>query len=88
MALAAMARWRSACAGLAPRLVSYGLVVIALVGAFSIAVNEETLAVQAAHMTIEQMQVTRADQAMWGRSAYGTQYYAWCWQPSGGLSAV
>jgi len=57
-----------------PRLASYGLVLAVLVGAFTFAVKRETLEMQRAFMTLDQMQVTRTDQAMWGKSAYGTQY--------------
>jgi hypothetical protein len=57
-----------------PRLASYGLVLAVLFGAFSIAVKPETLEMQRAYMTLDQMQVTRADQATWGTSAYGSQY--------------
>jgi len=59
---------------LGPRLLSCALVLAAFAGAFSIAVKKETLETQRAYMTLEQMQVTRADQAMWGQSAYGTEY--------------
>jgi hypothetical protein len=38
-------------------------------------VKKETLEAQKAYMTLNQVQVTRFDQAMWGsRSAYGTAY--------------
>jgi hypothetical protein len=71
---------------LGPRLLSYGLVMVALAGAFSFAVKKETLEVQSAFMTLEQMQVTRADQAMWGQSAYGTEYDVST--PAGALQAL
>jgi 4-amino-4-deoxy-L-arabinose transferase-like glycosyltransferase len=57
-----------------PRLASYGLVVAVLFGAFALAVKPETLDMQRSYMTLDQVQVTRADQAMWGKSAYGTEY--------------
>ncbi len=57
-----------------PRLASYGLVLAVLVGAFTFAVKRETLEVQRAFMTLDQVQVTRMDQATWGKSAYGTEY--------------
>jgi DNA replication protein DnaC len=41
---------------------------------------------QSAYMTLEQMQVTRVDQAMWGQSAYGTQYDVST--PAGALQAL
>jgi hypothetical protein len=59
---------------IAARLASYGLVLAVLAGAFTFAVKRETLEVQRAFMTLDQMQVTRMDQAMWGRSAYGSEY--------------
>jgi hypothetical protein len=49
-------------------------------------VKKETLEVQSAFMTLEQMQVTRVDQAMWGKSAYGTQYDVST--PAGALQAL
>lgn len=54
------------------RAASYALVLAALLGAFGVAVKPETLAVQRAYLTLDQMQVTRMDQAMWGKSGYGT----------------
>ena len=69
-----------------PRLASYGLVLAVLVGAFTLAVKRETLEVQRAFMTLDQMQVTRMDQAMWGKSAYGTEYDVST--PGGALKAL
>jgi hypothetical protein len=57
-----------------PRMASYGVLLTVLVGAFTFAAKRETLETQRAFMTLEQMQVTRMDQAMWGKSAYGTEY--------------
>jgi 4-amino-4-deoxy-L-arabinose transferase-like glycosyltransferase len=57
-----------------PRLASYGFVVAVFVGAFTFAVKRETLEMQRALMTLDQVQITRMDQAMWGNSAYGTEY--------------
>jgi hypothetical protein len=56
---------------LGPRLASYVLVLGVFVGAFTFAVKPETAEVQRAFMTLDQLQVTRADQALWGKSAYG-----------------
>ncbi len=42
--------------------------------AFTLGVRQETLEAQAAFMTLNQVQVTRMDQAMWGKSAYGVGY--------------
>ena len=87
VALAALATFVFSQRGrLGPRLLSYGLVVVALAGAFSFAVKKETLDAQSAYMTLEQMQVTRVDQAMWGKSAYGTQYDVST--PAGALQAL
>ncbi len=69
-----------------PRVGSYGLVLAVLVGAFTLAVKRETLDVQRAFMTLDQMQVTRMDQAMWGKSAYGTEYDVST--PGGALQAL
>ncbi len=69
-----------------PRLASYGLVLAVLVGAFTFAVKRETLEVQRAYMTLDQMQVTRMDQATWGKSAYGTEYDVST--PGGALQAL
>jgi hypothetical protein len=69
-----------------PRLTSYGLVLAVFVGAFTFAVKRETLEVQRAFMTLDQMQVTRLDQAMWGKSAYGTEYDVST--PGGALQAL
>jgi len=87
VALAALAAFVFGMRGrLGPRLLSYGLVTVALVGAFSVAVKKETLDVQSAYMTLEQMQVTRVDQAMWGKSAYGAGYDVST--PAGALQAL
>lgn len=56
------------------RLPSYVLVVAVFAGVFTFVVEQETLQVQRAFMTLDQMQVTRLDQAMWGKSAYGAGY--------------
>ena len=58
----------------AGRLLSCGVLVAALAGGFTLGVRQETLETQAAFMTLNQVQVTRVDQAMWGKSAYGTEY--------------
>jgi 4-amino-4-deoxy-L-arabinose transferase-like glycosyltransferase len=73
-------------ASLVQRLASFFLLVGALVGGLTLGVRQDTLETQAAFMTLEQVQVTRADQAMWGRSAYGTGYDVTT--PSGALQAL
>ena len=60
--------------GLAQRLPAYLLLILVLVAGVGLVVPAETLETQRAFMTLNQMQVTRADQATWGSSAYGTQY--------------
>ena len=51
------------------------LVLVAALGVgFTLGVRQETLETQAAFMTLNQVQVTRTDQAIWGQSAYGTDY--------------
>jgi hypothetical protein len=75
VALAALASFSFGRRGpIVSRLASYGLVLTALVGALTFAVPRETLEIQRAFMTLDQLQITRADQAMWGKSAYGTEY--------------
>jgi hypothetical protein len=69
-----------------PRLASYGLVLAVLVGALTFAVKRETLEMQRAFMTLDRMQVTRMDQAIWGKSAYGTEYDVST--PGGALQAL
>jgi hypothetical protein len=62
------------------------LVLAVLVGAFTLAVKRETLEMQRSFMTLDQMQVTRADQAMWGKSGYGSEYDVST--PGGALAAL
>jgi 4-amino-4-deoxy-L-arabinose transferase-like glycosyltransferase len=72
--------------GLAGRLLSYVVLIGALAGGFTLGARQETLESQAAYMTLNQAQVTRTDQAMWGKSAYGTDYDVTT--PSGALLAL
>jgi hypothetical protein len=60
--------------GLPRRILSWVVLVTALGVGFTFGVRRETLEAQAAFMTLDQVQVTRADQAMWGKSAYGVGY--------------
>jgi hypothetical protein len=55
-------------------VVTYGLLIGLLFGALNIAVQRETLERQSTYMTLERLQTTREDQAMWGRSGYGQEY--------------
>jgi 4-amino-4-deoxy-L-arabinose transferase-like glycosyltransferase len=59
---------------LASRLASYLLVLAVFAGVFTFALQRETRDIQRSFMTLDQMQVTRQDQAVWGQSAYGTAY--------------
>ncbi len=55
-------------------LVTYGLLLGLLFGALGIAVQRDTLERQATYMTLERLQTTREDQAMWGQSGFGREY--------------
>ncbi len=72
--------------GLPGRVASLVVLAIALGIAFTLGVRQETFEAQAAFMTLEQVQVTRVDQAMWGRSAYGVGYDVTT--PAGALRAL
>jgi hypothetical protein len=72
--------------GLPGRLLSGGVLIGALAGGFTLGARQETLETQAAFMTLNQMQVTRMDQAMWGKSAYGMGYDVTT--PTGALQAL
>jgi 4-amino-4-deoxy-L-arabinose transferase-like glycosyltransferase len=52
-------------------VVTYGLLAGLLFGVLNLAVKRETLEIQSTYMTLERVQVTRDDQAMWGRSGFG-----------------
>lgn len=60
--------------GLPGRLLSGSALIAALAAGVTFGVRQETLETQAAFMTLNQVQVTRVDQAMWGKSAYGVGY--------------
>jgi 4-amino-4-deoxy-L-arabinose transferase-like glycosyltransferase len=53
---------------------TYGLLGLVLYGALSIAVKRETLEQQTSYVNLERLQVTREDQAMWGRSGFGQEH--------------
>ena len=57
-----------------PRILSYGVVVAALGVAFTFVVRQEALEEQSSYLTLERLQVTRADQAFLGQSAFGREY--------------
>ena len=71
---------------LASRLLSYGVLIGAVVGGFGLGARQETLEAQASYMTLNQLQVTRSDQATWGNSAYGMDYDVTT--PSGAIRAL
>jgi 4-amino-4-deoxy-L-arabinose transferase-like glycosyltransferase len=68
------------------RILSAGLVVGALVLAFTVVLPQEALEQQSSFATLERLQVTRADQAFLGQSAYGKEYDVST--PSGALLAL
>ena len=45
-----------------------------LFGALNVAVKQETLEQQTTYMSLERLQITRGDQAMWGSSGFGQEY--------------
>ena len=55
-------------------IVTYGLLLALLLGVLNVAVRRETLEQQATYLNLERLQVTREDQAMWGRSGFGQEY--------------
>lgn len=72
--------------GIFRSLVTYGLLGALLFGALSLAVRRETLERQASYMTLERLQITREDQAAWGRSGFGQDYDVST--PAGALAAL
>jgi Dolichyl-phosphate-mannose-protein mannosyltransferase len=54
--------------------VTYAVLGLLLFGALNMAVKRETLEQQTTYLTLERLQVTREDQAMWGRSGFGQEY--------------
>jgi 4-amino-4-deoxy-L-arabinose transferase-like glycosyltransferase len=55
-------------------LITYGLLALVLFGALTVAVKRETLEQQTTYLTLERLQITREDQATWGRSRFGQEY--------------
>jgi 4-amino-4-deoxy-L-arabinose transferase-like glycosyltransferase len=60
--------------GMVRLLITYGVLLGTLLGAFNVAVRRETLERQASYMTLDRLQTTREDQAMWGQSGFGQEY--------------
>jgi 4-amino-4-deoxy-L-arabinose transferase-like glycosyltransferase len=73
-------------AGAVRTIVIYALLVAAVAGALRVAVPRETLEQQTSYLTLERMQITRQDQAMWSQSGFGQQYDVST--PSGALAAL
>ena len=59
--------------GGAKSVVAYLFLLAALYGTFTLAVPRETAEQQASYLTLERVQVSRADQAAWGQSAFGRE---------------
>jgi 4-amino-4-deoxy-L-arabinose transferase-like glycosyltransferase len=55
-------------------VVTYSVLLAALLGALTFAVKRETLEQQTTYLSLERLQVTREDQAMWGRSGFGQEH--------------
>jgi len=55
-------------------IVNYVFLVGVLLAVMNLAVKRETLEKQATYLNLERLQVTREDQATWGRSGFGQEY--------------
>ena len=62
------------------------LLFLAVWGAFGLAVKSETLEQQSSYLTLERLQITRSDQAMWGKSAFAVEHDVST--PAGALRAL
>jgi 4-amino-4-deoxy-L-arabinose transferase-like glycosyltransferase len=67
-------------------LITYVVLVGALFGALNMAIKRETLERQASYMTLDRLQTTREDQAMWSKSGFGREYDVST--PAGALAAL
>jgi 4-amino-4-deoxy-L-arabinose transferase-like glycosyltransferase len=67
-------------------LVTYGVLVLALFGALSVAVRRDMLERQSTYLSLDRLQTTREDQAMWGQSRFGQEYDVST--PQGALAAL
>jgi hypothetical protein len=67
-------------------ILTYGLLTGLVLGVLSVAVKRETLERQTTYLTLERVQVTRDDQAMWSRSGFGQEYDVST--PGGALTAL
>jgi 4-amino-4-deoxy-L-arabinose transferase-like glycosyltransferase len=67
-------------------VVTYSLLLGLLFGALGIAVERETLERQTTYVSLERLQTTREDQAVWGQSGFGREYDVST--PAGAISAL
>ncbi len=67
-------------------LITYVVLVGAMLGALNAAVKRETLERQASYLTLDRLQATREDQAMWSKSGFGREYDVST--PAGALAAL
>jgi 4-amino-4-deoxy-L-arabinose transferase-like glycosyltransferase len=67
-------------------VITYALLLAALVGALNVAVARETLERQASFLSLERLQITRDDQATSSRSGFGTEFNVST--PAGALAAL
>lgn len=65
---------------------TYAVLGVLLFGVLTVAVKRETLEQQTTYLTLERLQVTRGDQAMWSSSAFGQEYNVST--PSGALATL
>jgi len=72
--------------GVVRTTITYTLLFGLLAGALHFAVQPETLEQQTTYLTLERLQLTREDQAMWGRSGFGQEYDVST--PTGALTAL
>jgi len=72
--------------GIVGSVASYFVLAGVFIGAFTFAARRETVEEQKSYFTLERLQVTRADQAAWGQSAYVPN--ADVSTPTGALSAL
>jgi 4-amino-4-deoxy-L-arabinose transferase-like glycosyltransferase len=71
--------------GIVRLVMTYVFLGVVLLGVLNLAVRRETLERQTSYMTLERLQTTREDQAMWGRSGFGQEYDVST--PAGALAA-
>jgi 4-amino-4-deoxy-L-arabinose transferase-like glycosyltransferase len=72
--------------GVVRMVVTYSILLGLLFGALGVAVQRDTLERQATYLTLERVQITREDQAMWGQSGFGREHDVST--PSGALAAL